>query len=97
MASPRLERSAGTPDAAPDAARVARRRTPAAWILIVAIRGYQKSLGHILGGQCRFAPSCSHYGLEAVERHGAIRGGWLTVRRVARCHPWGGHGDDPVP
>ena len=46
---------------------------------------------------CRFDPSCSTYALEALERHGAVRGSWLAVRRIARCHPWGGHGWDPVP
>jgi hypothetical protein len=46
---------------------------------------------------CRFDPSCSTYALEALARHGAVRGSWLSVRRLARCHPWGGHGWDPVP
>lgn len=46
---------------------------------------------------CRYWPSCSSYAIEAVERHGARHGGWLTVRRLGRCHPWGGHGVDPVP
>jgi uncharacterized protein len=46
---------------------------------------------------CRFVPSCSTYALEAVEQHGALRGGWLASRRLCRCHPWGGHGFDPVP
>ena len=46
---------------------------------------------------CRYWPSCSHYALEALERHGAARGSWLAARRLARCHPWGGHGVDPVP
>ena len=46
---------------------------------------------------CRYTPSCSAYALEALETHGALKGTWLTVRRVSRCHPWGGHGWDPVP
>ncbi|MEZ5181105.1 MAG: membrane protein insertion efficiency factor YidD [Acidimicrobiales bacterium] len=46
---------------------------------------------------CRFTPTCSSYALEAIERHGAARGSWLAVRRLGRCHPWGGHGWDPVP
>ena len=46
---------------------------------------------------CRYWPTCSEYGVEAVTRHGAVRGGWLTARRIGRCHPWGGHGVDPVP
>ena len=61
------------------------------------VRLYQVALSPLLGGRCRFAPSCSHYATEAFERHGAMRGGWLTLRRLARCHPWGGSGDDPVP
>lgn len=46
---------------------------------------------------CRYLPSCSEYAVEALEVHGAVRGGWLSVRRICRCHPWGGHGYDPVP
>ena len=60
------------------------------------IRGYQV-LREGRPSPCRFVPSCSSYALEAVEVHGAARGGWLAVRRVCRCHPWGGHGWDPVP
>ena len=58
---------------------------------------YRYSLASIMGQRCRFAPSCSEYGLEAVRRHGAVKGGWLAAKRVARCHPWGGSGYDPVP
>lgn len=65
--------------------------------LMLMVHGYLRVLAPILGGHCRFAPSCSRYGLEALERHGAIRGSWLTTRRILRCHPWGGSGDDPVP
>ncbi len=49
------------------------------------------------GGSCRYQPTCSHYAIEALERHGAARGGWLTLKRLCRCHPWGGLGPDPVP
>jgi len=66
-------------------------------LLILGVRGYQRVLSPLMGGQCRFTPSCSIYALEAIERHGAIRGSWLVVRRVGRCHPWGGGGHDPVP
>lgn len=69
----------------------------AARACMALVRLYQIALSPLLGGQCRFAPSCSHYATEALERHGALRGGWLTLRRLARCHPWGGSGDDPVP
>lgn len=76
-------------------------RTPkpgaAARLLIGGVRLYQIVLGPILGGHCRFAPSCSHYAIGALRLHGARRGGGLTVRRLCRCHPWGGSGDDPVP
>ena len=49
------------------------------------------------GGGCRFEPTCSQYFLEAVEEHGSLRGSWLGLKRILRCHPWGGHGHDPVP
>lgn len=61
------------------------------------VRFYRRRLSGIFGGRCRFHPSCSCYAEEAIERHGAWRGGWLTLRRLARCHPWGSAGDDPVP
>ena len=68
-----------------------------AWVCIALIRGYQVTLGPWLGGHCRFHPSCSVYAIEAYRTHGAMRGTWLTVRRLARCHPLGGKGFDPVP
>ncbi|MEX2219409.1 MAG: membrane protein insertion efficiency factor YidD [Phycisphaerales bacterium] len=64
---------------------------------ILLIRAYQVILGPLLGGHCRFVPTCSHYALEAYRTHGPLRGSWLTLRRVVRCHPFGGHGYDPVP
>ena len=66
-------------------------------ICIALIRLYQIVLSPIFGGRCRFHPSCSIYATEAFVRHGAWSGGWLTLRRLARCHPWGGCGEDPVP
>jgi putative membrane protein insertion efficiency factor len=65
--------------------------------LIFMIRIYQNTLSLILPSSCRFTPSCSQYGVEALKKHGALKGGWLTLKRISRCHPWGGSGYDPVP
>jgi len=65
--------------------------------LLAAIRLHRWVLSPWLGPACRFEPTCSRYAEAAVERHGAIRGGWLAVRRLSRCHPLAGHGVDPVP
>ena len=61
------------------------------------IRSYQLTLSPFIGNQCRFHPSCSNYALDAVETHGALRGSWLAVRRLGRCHPFNPGGFDPVP
>ena len=61
------------------------------------VRAYQVLLSPLVGGGCRFTPSCSAYAVEAIERYGAWSGTWLAMKRVARCHPWGGAGFDPVP
>ena len=66
-------------------------------VMIVLIRGYQLTLSVFLGRQCRYLPTCSEYAREAIIRYGAFGGGWLAVRRIGRCHPWGGSGYDPVP
>ncbi len=66
-------------------------------LFIAIIRFYQGALSPLLRPSCRFTPTCSQYGIEAIKKHGALRGGWLTLKRIARCHPWGGHGHDPVP
>lgn len=67
------------------------------WPFIILIRFYQYVVSPWLGPKCRFTPSCSQYGLEAFKKYGAFKGFWLTIKRIARCHPWGGHGFDPVP
>lgn len=66
-------------------------------LLILLIRIYQYILSPWLGGQCRYQPTCSVYGIEAIRKHGPFRGGWLALKRVLSCHPWGGSGYDPVP
>jgi putative membrane protein insertion efficiency factor len=66
-------------------------------ILAWLIRGYQAAISPLLPPSCRFHPSCSQYALEAVTRYGSLRGGWLAVRRLARCHPFHPGGYDPVP
>ena len=65
--------------------------------LLVLIRFYQWFVSPFFMGACRFAPSCSHYGFEAIATHGPLLGAWLTVKRLLRCQPWGGSGFDPVP
>jgi putative membrane protein insertion efficiency factor len=66
-------------------------------ILVGLIRAYQLVLSPLLGPRCRFHPSCSQYALVAIERHGPVKGGWLALRRIARCHPLHPGGEDPVP
>jgi uncharacterized protein len=66
-------------------------------LLTLLIRGYQRLLSPLLPPSCRFHPSCSQYALEAIHRHGALKGSWLAVRRLARCHPFNAGGFDPVP
>lgn len=66
-------------------------------LLILPIRAYQLLLSPLLGPRCRFYPSCSAYAIEAISAHGALRGGWLALRRLLRCHPWNPGGPDPVP
>ncbi|HRO16343.1 MAG TPA: membrane protein insertion efficiency factor YidD [Paracoccus sp. (in: a-proteobacteria)] len=71
--------------------------SPLAWVVALPVRGYRLLLSPWIGHGCRFQPTCSVYALEALERHGALRGTALMLRRIGRCHPWGGSGYDPVP
>ena len=66
-------------------------------LLQLLIRFYQYCISPLIPPRCRYTPTCSQYALEAVRRYGALKGGLLAVKRIARCHPWGGHGHDPVP
>jgi putative membrane protein insertion efficiency factor len=66
-------------------------------ILIGLVRFYQLAVSPWMPPACRFTPSCSCYAIDALRAHGALRGAWLAVRRIGRCHPWGGYGYDPVP
>jgi putative membrane protein insertion efficiency factor len=66
-------------------------------LFILIARGWQLGPSRILPPTCRYAPSCSQFAIEALEKHGAIKGGWLATKRLLRCHPWGGQGYDPVP
>jgi uncharacterized protein len=68
-----------------------------AWPLIGLVWVYRYTLSPWLGANCRFEPTCSVYALQALRRYGAFRGSWLAAKRIARCHPWGGRGYDPVP
>ncbi len=74
-----------------------RHRSPLAILARALILAYRYGLSPLLGPRCRFYPSCSAYALEAVDRHGALRGVWLGLRRLGRCHPWHPGGYDPVP
>lgn len=69
----------------------------AATLLILPVRFYQLSISPMLPPSCRFTPTCSQYAIEALRKHGAVRGTLLALRRLLRCHPWGGSGYDPVP
>ena len=70
---------------------------PATKLLRGAVHGYRYLISPLFPASCRYGPSCSEYALQALARHGAIRGTWLAARRISRCHPWGGSGFDPVP
>jgi conserved hypothetical protein YidD len=67
------------------------------WLPVKLIRLYQVTLSPYMGRQCRYTPTCSNYALEALQKHGLLKGGWLAIKRILRCAPWGGSGYDPVP
>ncbi len=71
--------------------------TPLARIVALPVRAYRLVFSPWVGHNCRYHPTCSAYALEALEKHGALRGSWLALRRIMRCHPWGGSGVDEVP
>ena len=65
--------------------------------LIILIRGYQLIVSPLLGSNCRFMPTCSEYAIESFKSYGLIKGFFLTIKRIGKCHPWGSHGYDPIP
>ncbi|MDC0643347.1 membrane protein insertion efficiency factor YidD [Flavobacteriaceae bacterium] len=72
-------------------------KNPIQSIFILLIRGYQRFISPLLPPTCRFTPSCSHYGIDALKKHGVFKGSWLTINRILRCNPWAKGGYDPVP
>ena len=66
------------------------------WLFIHLILLYRVTLGRLLGGHCRYFPSCSQYAIDAIKKYGALPGAWRAAKRIARCHPWGGSGFDPA-
>lgn len=66
-------------------------------VMIGLIRLYQMTLSPLIGRSCRYTPTCSNYGIEAIRKYGPFKGGWLTIKRILSCNPWGGSGYDPVP
>ena len=67
------------------------------FILLIPIQFYQFCISPLTPASCRYVPTCSQYAVEAINKYGPLKGAWLTIKRLLRCHPWGGHGYDPVP
>lgn len=67
------------------------------WSFLLLIRFYQYVISPMIGPKCRYTPTCSAYAHEAITKHGPLKGLWLAIKRISKCHPWGGHGYDPVP
>lgn len=80
-----------------DSQQVQKKNNTSTRFLIWLIRLYQDKISRFIPGSCRYTPTCSAYGIQALERFGAVKGSWLTIKRLLRCNPWGGHGYDPVP
>jgi putative membrane protein insertion efficiency factor len=66
------------------------------WLLIQLVYVYRATLGHFMGGHCRYQPTCSQYAIDAINKYGPVRGSWRAAKRICRCHPWGGSGWDPA-
>ena len=97
IAGTQVQADGHVPIAETGSGRMEKSRAPGAGLMKALIRGYQLGISPLLGPSCRHAPSCSEYAVEAIDRFGAWRGGWLAASRLSRCHPWGSHGFDPVP
>lgn len=72
-------------------------RKAAIWLLLLPIKFYRGCISPMLPPACRYTPTCSQYAMDAIRIHGPLRGSWLAIKRICRCHPWGGSGYDPVP
>ncbi len=90
------DKGAGPDERQPGAGRPAVKSAPVALCCVVLLRGYQYFISPLFPPSCRYTPTCSQYAVEAVQRYGAVRGLYLAVRRILRCHPFGGGGYDPV-
>lgn len=87
-----MNKPPNTPSKAPS-----RRKSVIAALFLFIIRGYQRFISPLLPASCRYAPTCSDYAVQAIRKHGGLKGGWLATTRILRCHPWGGCGFDAVP
>ncbi|MCL1099410.1 membrane protein insertion efficiency factor YidD [Shewanella gelidii] len=76
---------------------MAKTKSPLQWLITALIRGYQIIISPMLGPRCRFDPTCSHYAIEAIMAHGTVKGCWLALKRILKCHPLHAGGSDPVP
>ncbi|MDD2617377.1 MAG: membrane protein insertion efficiency factor YidD [Bacteroidales bacterium] len=72
-------------------------RKLAIFLVLLPVRFYRLFISPLFPSSCRYTPTCSEYAVQAVQKHGSFKGGWLAIKRILRCHPWGGHGYDPVP